>query len=156
MDLTFSNIREKRGGAGVKFGFSTDACPTETRDELGCPSLDPCKRPLPFSKRNIFLRIFALLLAPLLASLLAPLLAPLFTTAFLIRQSSSGTRKLVKFRNSLLSFASSSESSSRGRTDPSDSSSSIRGAAAHRRQRRSRPARSDSLLLLALPAQVGF
>ena len=50
MDLKFSKVREKRVCADVE--FSTCTCPPKTRDQLGCPLLDPCNLPLPLSKRN--------------------------------------------------------------------------------------------------------
>jgi hypothetical protein len=52
-DLKFSKVRERRVCADLD--FSTCTCPTKTRDQLGCPLLDPCNLPLSLSKRNIFL-----------------------------------------------------------------------------------------------------
>jgi len=75
VDLKFSTYKVC---ADLKFSACT--CTTKTRDQLGCPLLDPCIFPL--SKRNIFLWIFA------------PLLTPLFTTAFLFQRGLVGDWEL--------------------------------------------------------------
>ena len=51
-DLKFSKVREKRVCADPT--FSTCTCTTKTRDQRGCPLLDPCNLPprsLTFAKR---------------------------------------------------------------------------------------------------------